>query len=198
MVLLSLVGIGLGLYGAKKVMEEPLQWQRESYIKNERSNADINQICDYMSIKKHDGVYSIDDFEHIAKILRTQFYFKENEIEQVRKNFMEQVGNQLVTKTDNINKRYDKLHRYYVNTGYGVKEDYYEVRHWHHLSRQKHEERIFNIYHNTYWNKVAIEPPYLIEDSNTNGYIEVWHITKAPLMNMDKHYDIALKKLGYK
>lgn len=199
MVLLSLLGIGLGLYGAKQMAKEPLQYCREQSFKERRGNSDIDMICQYMGIKKYDGVYRSHSFNDIEKVMRRQFYFRDDDIKKLKKSFDLKREQQQKDREQRINDEYKtKQQEYLRRIKDNYKESYFEVQHWHILSKEKHQQRINDIYQQTFWKHIAIEPPYLMKDDDTCGHIEVWHI-KRPLSycNIRQYYDIAVKKLGY-
>lgn len=199
LVLLSLLGIGLGLYGATQIAREPVQYCREQYFKKERGNSDIDIICQYMNIQQKDGVYPSHYFDDIEKTMRRHFYFRDDDISKLKKQFEYKIKQQKKTRMEKINNEYHiKKQEYCSRIRNNYKEDYFEVHHWHTLPKEKHQQRINNIYQQTFWKDIAIEPPYLMKNDNNCGYIEVWHIKKPTgYCNIQKYYDIVIKKMGY-
>lgn len=195
--LLSLIGIGLGMYGASQILKEPVRQVREKHIKDNRANTNIDILCDYVGIKKRDGVYPLDKFDDLAQIMRTHYYFKDNEIEIIKRKYEQSIQKQKVEQKNHINERYKELYQDYLNSSWENYYDYYTIKHWHTITKEEHERRLKDIYDNTFWGKISIEPPYLIKNPDMMGYIEVWHIRKNKYKSMDKYYDIAIKKLGY-
>lgn len=198
MVLLSFIGIGLGIYGLKQIAEEPIQYAREKHIKNNRADADIDIICQYIGIKKKNGLYPSDTFNRIKGIMQRQFYFTDNEIDKLRKQYNQVMTNNQKQYDDNINNKYNKILQSIIQKGVSNQDDYYTIRHWHFLSKEQHQKRLDKIANDKIWKRITLEPPMLIDDNKTNGYIEVWHIKKPyGYFKVDECYKTICTKLGY-
>ena len=199
MVLGAFLGITLGLYGAYQLAKEPFQIAKEEKIKNQRSNIDVDTICSYMGIKKHNGVYPKYAFDNIERVLRRNFYFRDDEIETMKKKFTYMRNTQLQTQQNNINDKYDELLQEYKSKENNLyRKEYFEVTHWHTIPKEEHEKRINAIYNDKLWHQLCIEPPRLIKNDRKSGYIEIWYIKKPyGTFDKNKYYDTVCKKLGF-
>ena len=199
MVFGAFTGIILGMYGAYQLAKEPFQIAKEETIKEKRGNVDIDVVCKYMGVKKIDDIYPSHAFDDIERVLRRNFYFKDNEIEQMRKKFDRKRKEQINIRKKKVNDEYNKLMKeYQEKKDDPYKDEYYEVRHWHHITKEQHQERINQIYNDELWHQICIEPPRLMKNDKLRGHIEVWHIKKPyGIFNKDKYYNTVCEKLKY-
>ena len=119
-------------------------------------------MCSYVGIHKIGGVYQLEDFKKIKQKLQTDCYFKDDEIEIIKIKFEQKIEQQKKEQHIKINEMYERLKQsYYDNiNNQNFVEDYYDVKYNKLMPENIIRERMDEIYNNTFWKDIALEPPY--------------------------------------
>ena len=199
---LGFVGVVLGLYGTKKIIDGATYDLRSANM-TYNQYLDPEQLCKHLGYKKHKNKYPMQALNGCLDYLNQHNLLTDDNKIIFTERFNEMLNKQQQEYKQACTSEYEYMCKKWEeanNKGLSLDTSEITIHHWVAIGKEEHEKRIDKIWNETIWSEIAVSKPFLVKSKKAKDtYIEKWQV-KYPMFH--KHiikniYNACCKQVGY-